>query len=136
MMSRAWVHELPEECVFLGGRPAERPTYRIVLGVPAGTLLHGPGPVGSASRQALSREVAEIVLEVEGTPYSDVEAARIYCIVDEITDGHWGGLGTIFRIEDIVAFGNPEAPQTAAAEAGRKALAEWREQGALTEQLG
>jgi len=124
MMSRAFVHELPGECVFVGGRPADQPTYRVVLGVPAGTLLHGPGPVGDASRRALSREVAEIVLEAEGTAYSTREAARVYCLVAEVPEGHWGGLGTIFRMEDIVAFANPEAPQTAAAEEAREVLAE------------
>lgn len=126
MMSRALVHELPEECVFVGGEPVDQPTYRVVLIVPEGTLLHGPGPVGTASRRALNREVAEIVLEAEGTPYSDVEAARVFCLVQEVADGFWGGMGTIFRMEDIVAFANPEAPQTEAAEQARAALSQAR----------
>jgi hypothetical protein len=30
--------------------------------------------------------------------------ARVWVIVNEITDGNWGGAGRIFRLPDIMAF--------------------------------
>ena len=122
-MSRAFVHELSAEAVNVGGRPVERPTYRLALTVPAGTLLHGPGPFAAESRRNLVREATEILLEAEGTEFSPGEAGRVYCIISEVAEGFWGGMATTFRMDDIVAFANPDAPQTQAAEQAREALA-------------
>jgi hypothetical protein len=80
--------------------------------VPEGTLLQGPGPFAVVARRNLVREVSEILLEAEGTQYSPQEALRVYCIVTEVEDGYWGGFGTTFRMEDIVAVGMPEAGDT------------------------
>jgi len=122
-MSWTLVHELPAGALNVGGAPAEEPVYRVFVTVPRGTLLQGPGPVGSASRRNLVREVAEILLEAEGGGYSEVEAGRVYCLVREVDDGYWGGMGTTFRMEDIVATATPEAPQTPVSEAARAAIA-------------
>jgi phenylpyruvate tautomerase PptA (4-oxalocrotonate tautomerase family) len=122
-MSWTLVHELPAGALHVGGTPAEEPVYRVFVTVPEGTLLQGPGPVGSASRRNLVREVAEILLEAEGGGYSDTEAGRVYCLVREVDDGYWGGMGTIFRMEDIVATATPEAPQTPVSEQARAAIA-------------
>lgn len=123
-MSWTVVHELPAHALNVGGTPAERPVYRIEITVPAGTLLQGPGPVGTQSRRSLVREATEIVLAAEGTEYSDAEAGRVYCLVREVSDGYWGGMGTTFRMEDIVAVASPEAPQTAVSERARAAIGE------------
>ena len=122
-MSWTLVHELPQGALSVGGTPAEEPVYRVLITVPEGTLLQGPGPVGATSRRNLVREVAEILLEAEGGEYSDVEAGRVYCIVREVRDGYWGGMGTTFRMEDIVATATPEAPQTPVSEQARAAIA-------------
>jgi phenylpyruvate tautomerase PptA (4-oxalocrotonate tautomerase family) len=124
-MSWTVVHELPAAALNVGGTPAERPVYRVMITVPEGTMLQGPGPIGTHSRRNLVREVAEILLAAEGTEYSDAEACRVYCLVREIGDGYWGGMGTTFRIEDIVATATPEAPQTAVSERARAAIAQW-----------
>jgi phenylpyruvate tautomerase PptA (4-oxalocrotonate tautomerase family) len=122
-MSWAFVHELPQDAVNVGGAPSERPVYRVMLTVPAGTLLHGPGPFAGQSRRQLVREVTEILLRAEGTGYDDTEAGRVYCIVREVAEGFWGGMGTTFRMEDIAAFAVPELAQTAVSERAREALA-------------
>lgn len=119
----AWtlVHELPADAVNVDGRPVERPVYRVTITAPAGTLLHGPGPVGTESRRNLVREVTEILLAAEGTEHTPAEAGRVYCIVQEVQDGYWGGMGTVFRMDDIVATANPDAPQTAVSAQAREA---------------
>lgn len=121
-MSWTIVHELPPYALNVAGAPAERPVYRLVITVPEGTLLHGPGPVGTQARRGLVREATEILLAAEGTDYSDAEAARVYCVLREVQDGYWGGMGSIFRMEDIVATATPEAPQTAVSEQARAAI--------------
>ena len=121
-MSWTLVHELPADCVNVAGRPAARPVYRVLVTVPEGTLLQGPGPFAVVSRRNLVREVSEILLEAEGTEYSDIEAGRVQCLIREISDGYWGGIGTTFRMEDIAAFATPELPQTAVSEQARETL--------------
>ena len=123
-MSWAVVHELPAHALNVGGTPAERPVYRLVMTAPEGTLLHGPGPVGAQSRRALVREATEIVLAAEGTRHTDADAGRVYCIVREVSDGYWGGMGTTFRMEDIVATAAPDAPQTPVSEHARAVIGE------------
>lgn len=120
----AWtiVHELPPEALHVGGQTVDRPVYRLLFTVPEGTLLHGPGPVGSYSRDSLVREATEIVLEAEGTAFSTADAARVYCIVREVPDGYWGGAGTTLRIADVVGTADPDAPQTERAAATRQAI--------------
>lgn len=122
-MSWVLVHELPVGAISVGGTPAEEPVYRVFVTVPEGTLLQGPGPVGTSARRNLVREVAEILLEAEGGEYSATEAGRVYCIVREVCDGYWGGMGTTFRMEDIVATAIPDAPQTPVSEQARAAVA-------------
>src|SRR3982750_2441814 len=65
-MSWTLVHELPDGALNVGGTGAGDPVYRVLVTVPEGTLLQGPGPVGTNSRRNLVREVAEILLESEG----------------------------------------------------------------------
>lgn len=130
MMSRCCVHELPPDAITVGGKPYERPTYQVVMTVPAGVAVCGIGPAAIAARRALVREATEILLEAEGTEYSPADAGRVFCWVEEIADGHWGGMGTIFRLDDIVAMAVPELPQTVVSLEARAALAEF---GAQTE---
>jgi phenylpyruvate tautomerase PptA (4-oxalocrotonate tautomerase family) len=111
-MAWGFVHEMPEGAVTIAGRRPVRPIYRLEVTVPAGTLLGGPGPVGTASRRNLVREASEIILAGEGTTYSPAEALRVYCIVREVPDGHWGGFGTTLRMDDIVAVADPSAGDT------------------------
>ncbi|HVD38579.1 MAG TPA: 4-oxalocrotonate tautomerase [Solirubrobacterales bacterium] len=121
-MSWTLVHELPHHALNVAGSPVERPVYRVLVTVPEGTLLQGPGPVGSTARRNLVREVTEVLLAAEGTAYSEAEAGRVYCLVREVTDGYWGGMGTTFRMEDIVATATPEAPQTEVSERARASI--------------
>jgi phenylpyruvate tautomerase PptA (4-oxalocrotonate tautomerase family) len=123
-MSWTVIHELPDAALNVGGSPAERPVYRLMITVPEGTLLQGPGPVGSQSRRNLVREATEILLAAEGTAYSEVEAGRVYCLIREVSDGYWGGMGTTFRMDDIVATASPDAPQTRISEEARAAIGE------------
>lgn len=122
----AWtyLHERPVGTIYGGGRPADLPYYRVRFTVPAGTLLHGPGPFAAQARANLFREVAEIVLDAEGAPHTDANLARVWCFVSEVEDGFWGGLGTVFRMADIAGFANDELSATDLSERARATLGE------------
>jgi phenylpyruvate tautomerase PptA (4-oxalocrotonate tautomerase family) len=117
-----FVHELPEGAINVGGRPFPKPVYRAMVTVPEGTMLHGPGPFGVQSRRQLVREVTDILLAAEGTETTPRDEARVQCLVREITDGYWGGLGTTFRMEDIASIAAPEAGDTPLAMQARETI--------------
>ena len=119
VMSRCFVHELPAEHMYVAGQRYPEPTYRIVCTVPKGTLLHGP--LGAFSRRELVKEMTQAILDAEGTEYSDQDAGRIFCLIQEINDGFWGGMGEIFTMTDIVNFG-AEEPATDVARRAKAAL--------------
>jgi phenylpyruvate tautomerase PptA (4-oxalocrotonate tautomerase family) len=102
-MCWAFVHPVPRHAVFVGGRPAPVSLYRVIVTVPEGTLLHGPGPFGIASRDALVEEVTQLVLEAEGGALGAADRGRVYVIVREVPDGHWGALGRTVRIGEIAS---------------------------------
>src|SRR5215207_6834636 len=120
----AFVHAQPSGTIYSGGRTAELPYYRVQLTVPAGTLVHGPGPFAAQARAQLFREVAEIVLDAEGSPHTDANLSRVWSFLREVPDGFWGGLGSAFHMRDIAGFANDEQPATELSERARAALGE------------
>jgi len=94
--------ERPLGAIQIGGRPARVPVYRVVLTIPEGSPALS-GPFRLVNRSRLVRTVTEHVLAVEGTPYSDADAARVWVQLREIKEGYWGSVGGIGRMEDIAS---------------------------------
>jgi hypothetical protein len=122
-MSWGLLHPMPLGTVNVGGRPAKLPVYRVIATVPAGTMLHGPGPLGVSSRQSLVREMTDIIRAAEGTEPDELNSLRVMVLIQEIADGSWGGLGTTFTMTDIAAVADETLPQTETSRAARSALA-------------
>lgn len=100
-----WVDE-----VNVGGKPADKPRYRVVTTVPQGALRN------DEVRSGLVADVTRAVIEAEGSQDDPTAAARVWVIIKEITDGNWGGDGRIFRLKDIAALvhGDRELGETIA----------------------
>jgi hypothetical protein len=69
-------------------------------------------------RAGLVREITDIILEAEGGENAAADAGRVICVIGEVTNGFWGGMGTLFPIQDIFDFavnedGGPEHAQAA-----------------------
>ncbi|WP_051342210.1 tautomerase family protein [Pseudonocardia spinosispora] len=99
--SIAWTFLHEADLVTVGGAAPAQPRYRVVVGVPQGT-------VDDEAKRGLVAEATEDVLAAErgfrgGAPGSR-DAWRVWVIVNEITDGNWGGAGRIFRLGDILEF--------------------------------
>ena len=120
-MTWVYLHELPAAAINVGGEPADLNVYRVMITVPEGTLLHGPGPVGVASRRNLVGEVTDAVLGAEGDTPVGADRGRVYCLIREIADGHWGALGTTVRMEDIASIATAEE-ETALASVARESI--------------
>jgi phenylpyruvate tautomerase PptA (4-oxalocrotonate tautomerase family) len=80
----------------------------VVVGVPQGSL-------GDEEKQGMVGEVTEQVLRAESpdTDPAPDAATRVWVIINEIVDGNWGGLGRIFRLEDVLAFTGASEDDTA-----------------------
>lgn len=100
-----YVHEAD---VFVGGAPADRARWHVLITVPEGAL-------SDRRKAGLVEEATRIVLEADGDTADDFEnRVRVWVHIHEVPEGHWGAAGQIFRFKDIVAAVNP-APAPAAA---------------------
>lgn len=97
--SIAWTFLHEPALVTVAGHPAQQPRYRVVVGVPQATL-------DDEAKAGLVGEVTEQVLRAEtgGQEPAPEDSSRVWVIVNEITDGNWGGAGRIFRLADILTF--------------------------------
>jgi phenylpyruvate tautomerase PptA (4-oxalocrotonate tautomerase family) len=96
--SIAWTFAHEPDLVTVAHERAQEPRYRVVVGVPEGTL-------GDEEKQGLVAEVTEQVVAANAREDSrPQDSTRVWVIINEITDGNWGGAGRIFRLADIMAF--------------------------------
>ena len=93
------------------GKPAELPIYRVFLTVPQG-LPGITGPLNEQRRNALVREVTELVLTAEGVTDIEAHTQRVWCMLREQSEGFWGATGRILRMTDWDALA--QAGETAA----------------------
>lgn len=98
-----FVDQRPRTEICVGGRPPEKPRYRITLTVPAGApLIYGP--LMKAAREALCKEATELVLDAEGADHSFENLSRVWVQIREISEGYWGAFGEIAEMNDIATF--------------------------------
>lgn len=79
----------------VGGELAKKPHYLFELTVFKGTMT-------DEHKQALTHELTELVLNLEGTSHNQLNAARVWVMFHEMEDGNWGGAGRIYRIGDLM----------------------------------
>jgi phenylpyruvate tautomerase PptA (4-oxalocrotonate tautomerase family) len=97
--SIAWAFLHEPALVTVAGRAVSEPRYRVVVGVPQATL-------DDEAKRSVVAEVTEQVLRAEhnGAQPAAGDEWRVWVIIDEVADGHWGGAGRIFRLADVLAF--------------------------------
>jgi phenylpyruvate tautomerase PptA (4-oxalocrotonate tautomerase family) len=94
--SIAWVFVHRPQSVFVAGKPAPDPRYRVVATVPEGQF-------DAERRRSMVKEVTEAVLDAEQGAYPR-DPARVWVFPTEIPDGQWGAAGRINTLADIAGF--------------------------------
>jgi phenylpyruvate tautomerase PptA (4-oxalocrotonate tautomerase family) len=96
----AYVHELPPGAVFVAGAPAERPVFKLDVTTPEGAL-------SERRRAELIADATRLIREAAGIPHE--EALRIWVLMHDVPDGHWGAGGQVVRFEQLRAIAQAEA---------------------------
>jgi phenylpyruvate tautomerase PptA (4-oxalocrotonate tautomerase family) len=95
----AWVYfdERPADSTYVAGERAESPRYRVLITIPEGAIKEDERKAG------LVEGITRDILEAEGSD-GDEAAFRVWVLINEVPDGHWGAGGQIFRLRDIAKF--------------------------------
>jgi phenylpyruvate tautomerase PptA (4-oxalocrotonate tautomerase family) len=93
--SIAWAY-VDERALYVGGRPASTPHVRVKLTVPQFAL-------DEELKEHLVDAVTARVVDALG-PAGDKR--HVWVLIDEVTDGNWGGAGRVFHFRDISALVN------------------------------
>jgi len=87
-----YVNELPAGSIVAGGRPVEKPTFKIDLTTPQGAL-------SDRRREEFVVEATRLVREAGGIP--EEEALRVFVMMHEVAEGSWGAAGQVVRFEQL-----------------------------------
>lgn len=91
------ITEVEPTRLFFGGVPVGDNRYRVKFTIPSGAM-------SLERKSSLVEAVTRTVLAAEGTPWSEADAMRVWCIVSEIPDGNWASGGRIYRWREIVRW--------------------------------
>jgi phenylpyruvate tautomerase PptA (4-oxalocrotonate tautomerase family) len=86
------VHELPEGAAHTANGVATDSQFVVEVTVPQGAL-------SERRRGGLVEEFTKLVADAAGL--GDDETFRVWVIVKEVTEGHWGASGQIVRFEQL-----------------------------------
>jgi hypothetical protein len=78
----------------VAGAEAEVPRYKIVVTVPAGQL-------GDRARRDVVAQVTDAFLDAEDGAWQR-DPSRVWVFPVDVPDGHWGGVGRVMRLADIL----------------------------------
>jgi phenylpyruvate tautomerase PptA (4-oxalocrotonate tautomerase family) len=93
VQSIAWAFLHRPGRVYVGGRPAEAPRYRVVATVPEGQYT-------DERRESMVAAVTEAILDAENGAHPR-DPMRVWVFPNEQPDGTWGAIGRINRLGDI-----------------------------------
>ncbi|MBM7365630.1 hypothetical protein [Gordonia hydrophobica] len=87
----AYVHR---SALYVGGSPSAKPRYRILASVPQGNIN------GADRKAEIVSYITSAVLRAEGGDGTE-GAERVWVFPLEIPEGHWGGAGQVFGLEQL-----------------------------------
>jgi len=99
----SYVHELPAGSVRVGGRPVERPSFKIDVTTPQGGL-------SDSRRQEFIEEATRLIRAAAGIGEGD--ALRIWVLMHEVAEGSWGAGGRVIHSEQLRRAAQAEREKT------------------------
>ena len=101
-----YVNELPAGSVVAGGKPVEKPTFRVDLTTPEGAL-------SDRRREEFVVEASRLVREAAGIP--EDEGLRVFVLMHEVPEGSWGAAGQVVRFQQLRELALAEREKAGAA---------------------
>lgn len=92
-----YAHEQPKATSLIGGKREHKPHYRIEL-----TTLKGA--LATRDKQEIVNNMTRILLDVEGSPYNQLNASRVWVIFHEIEEGNWAGGGQVYSLKKLKEY--------------------------------
>ncbi|MDQ0326003.1 phenylpyruvate tautomerase PptA (4-oxalocrotonate tautomerase family) [Rhodopseudomonas julia] len=96
-ITRLEVTEFEPRRTYVGGNLSNAPCYRLSYTVPLGAL-------NEDKKRSLVEKSTNAILAAEGTPFTEDDAYRVWCLIDEVPDGNWASAGKIWRWRDIMRW--------------------------------
>lgn len=94
-LSWTYLQTHPKAAFYIGGESAQaHPHYRFDVTVFAGTMTPD-------KKADLTRLLTEAVLDIEGSDNNLLNAARVWVLIHEVTEGNWGGAGQIYSMANL-----------------------------------
>lgn len=107
----AWVFLHRPAAVYVAGKPAELPRYRVQVSVPEGQF-------DDERRSNMVAAVTNAILDAENGKYKR-DPNRVWVFPSEVPDGTWGGAGRIVRLADVATLVTGDAEKSKAYAAKR-----------------
>ena len=89
----AWVFLHRPEAVYVAGKQAEAPRYRLTVSVPQGQF-------DDSRRASMVKALTDAVLDAEEGKYPR-DPFRVWVFPNEVPEGNWGAEGKIWKLADI-----------------------------------
>jgi phenylpyruvate tautomerase PptA (4-oxalocrotonate tautomerase family) len=96
MQAIAWVFVHRSSAVYVGGKPAQAPHYRVRVSVPQGQF-------NDKRRAGMIDAVTNAILDAEGGRF-ERDPQRVWVFPTDVAEGTWGAGGTVWRLQDIAGF--------------------------------
>ena len=96
VQSLAWIFVHRGTDVYVAGKPATAPRYRVRVSVPEGQF-------NDERRAGMIADVTAAILDAEGGRF-ERDPGRVWVFPIEVPDGTWGVAGTVWRLRDIAGF--------------------------------
>lgn len=90
----AWINELKKGNFAKEGQITDKAYYRLLITTPEGAI-------DEKDKSALIREVTQAVIKAEGSEYTSENRRRVFCILDTVSEGNWGGSGRILHLQAL-----------------------------------
>ena len=105
--ANSWIYfnELPEDALYVGGRPGGEARIRVDVTTPEGAL-------SDRRRKELVADATKTILDAAGLEESD--ALRVFVMCSEIDEGSWGAGGQVVEFAALRAAAAAEKEKAAA----------------------
>lgn len=98
-----YIHELPKPQIFVGGVNESQSHFRIEIKDRIEIKVM-QGTMSAAVKQQVVADMTRVMLEMEGQKVNALNASRVWVLIQELPEGHWGVAGQIYGLDDLMQY--------------------------------